>query len=49
VSAATPFTVALKISFDHWAGRKSGSASALRPERTSSAATSSTAPNGVSA
>ena len=38
VSAATPLTVALKISFDHCAGSRSGSASAFRPASTSSAA-----------
>ena len=42
VSAATAFTVALKISFDHWAGRRSGKARAFRPERSISAASSST-------
>ena len=31
VSADTPLTDALKISFDHWAGRASCSASAFRP------------------
>ena len=33
VSAATAFTVALKISFDHCAGLRSGNARAFRPER----------------
>ena len=33
VSAATPFTVALKISFDHCAGRRSGSTSTFSPDR----------------
>ena len=33
VSAATVFTVALKISFDHCAGRRSGKARACRPGR----------------
>ena len=37
VSAATAFTVALKISFDHCAGRRSGNARAFRPERSISA------------
>ena len=32
MSAATELTVALKISFDHCAGRRSGSASAFRPD-----------------
>ena len=40
VSAATVFTVALKISFDHCAGRRSGKARARSPEATSSASTS---------
>ena len=44
VSAATVFTVALKMSFDHWAGRRSGNASAFRPaERMSSATASASA------
>ena len=42
VSAATELTVALKISFDHCAGLRSGSASAFRPARTSSVAVSPT-------
>ena len=42
VSAATALTVALKISFDHCAGRRSGSAFAFRPARSSSAAISVT-------
>ena len=42
VSAATALTVALKISFDHCAGRRSGNARAFRPARSISAASSST-------
>ena len=41
VSAATALTVALKISFDHCAGRRSSNASAFRPDETISSATSS--------
>ena len=39
VSAATVLTVALKISFDHCAGRRSSNASAFRPELAISSAT----------
>ena len=39
VSAATAFTVALKISFDHCAGRRSSNASAFSPDDSISAAT----------
>ena len=39
MSAATPFTVALKTSFDHCAGRRSWNASAFRPALTISSAT----------
>jgi len=48
VSAATPLTVALKMSFDHCAGRRSGSASAFSPAATIVSAMSWTTPNGVS-
>ncbi|MGZ4307990.1 MAG: hypothetical protein ACXVRG_01410 [Gaiellaceae bacterium] len=41
-------TVALKISFDHWAGRRSGKARAFRPEPTIRAATASASSYGVS-
>ena len=47
MSAATPFTVALKISFDHCAGRRSGSTSAFSPERTISSPASCTSSTGV--
>ena len=40
VSAATVFTVALKISFDHCAGRRSGKARARSPDSTRSASIS---------
>ena len=39
MSAATPFTVALKTSFDHCAGRRSWNASAFRPALSMSSAT----------
>ncbi len=39
MSAATPFTVALKISFDHCAGRRSANAAAFRPDETIRSAT----------
>ena len=48
VSAATAFTVALKISFDQRAGRRSGNVSAFRPEPRTSSPISSTRSNGVS-
>ena len=48
VRAATPLTVALKISFDHCAGRRSENASAFRPDDSMSRDTSSTSSSGVS-
>src|SRR5712692_7096927 len=47
VRALTLFTEALKISLDHWAGRASSSATALRPEATIMSAASFTTENGV--
>ena len=47
MSAATVFTVALKISFDHWAGRRSGKARARSPDSTSSASISCACSNVV--
>ena len=48
VSAATPFTVALKISFDHCAGRRSGSTSTFKPDRAINPPASCASANGVS-
>ena len=48
MSAATAFTVALKISFDHCAGRRSANASAFSPDERIRSAISSQRANVVS-
>ena len=48
MSAAVGLTAALKMSFDHCAGRRSGSASAFSPDATIVSAMSCTTANGVS-